>query len=206
MMARVLGIARFRMASDGPGISTLVGLRQCKLHCKYCINPQCNGSFHATFTAEELYQVVSLDAIYFHMTGGGVTFGGGEPAWSSEYIHEFAAQVHHQWPIRIETSLNVPAKHIRNIISDIDTWYIDIKDMNPRIYKAYTGENNDDVKTNLAYLVRHVNPDKIIVRVPRIPDYNTTADVARSVEILRAMHVRHINLFNYIKSPHTCGK
>ena len=40
-------------------------------------------------SAKQLYREVEIDNIYMAMTGGGVTFGGGEPCLRESYIREF---------------------------------------------------------------------------------------------------------------------
>ena len=79
--APVVTYSRLRMLVDGDGITTLVCFHGCPLRCKWCINP---FSFNpdtkvAWMTPQMLYDKVRLDELYFVATGGGVTFGGGEP-------------------------------------------------------------------------------------------------------------------------------
>ena len=38
--AKIAGISRLRMETDGPGIRTLVHLSRCPLLCRYCLNPE----------------------------------------------------------------------------------------------------------------------------------------------------------------------
>ena len=82
----------------------------------------------------------------------------------------------------------------------MDWFFIDIKDMNPAIYKAYTGRDNTLVKENLKALLSLVGSDRITVRVPRIPGFNTEDDVEASVTELRGMGILHLDVFTY-KEP-----
>jgi pyruvate formate lyase activating enzyme len=75
---------------------------------------------------------------------------------------------------------------------------VDIKDMNPEIYLAYTGKENPLVLKNLEWILQHNDPERIKVRVPHIPEFNTDEDVAKSVERLKAMGVVDIDEFNYV--------
>ena len=72
--------------------------------------------------------------------------------------------------------------------------------MNPAIYKAYTGQDNALVKENLALLLSLVGAERVTVRVPHIPGFNTDADVQASVEELTAMGVTKLDVFTY-KDP-----
>ncbi len=82
----------------------------------------------------------------------------------------------------------------------VNHWIVDIKDMNPEIYKVYTGADNRQVIENLLHLID--NKAKVTVRVPLIPSFNTQADVEHSKAILKKMGVRDIDRFTYIIRNH----
>ena len=115
-----------------------------------------------------------------------------------EFIKEFRELCGNQWQIVAETCLNVPSKNIQALDPILDGYIIDIKDMNPDIYKAYTGKDNALVLSNLQWLLQHGDPNRIIVRVPHIPDFNTDEDVLQSMEQLKKMGVKHFDEFQYI--------
>lgn len=127
MKAPIIGVERHRIATDGKGITTLVAFHGCPLRCRYCLNPQClaDGASYPAMTPQELYENVSVDNLYFLATGGGVTFGGGEPLLYSEFIHDFCRIVPQEWNICIETSLNVARNHMERLLPHIAHWYID---------------------------------------------------------------------------------
>ena len=43
-LARIIGIARHRLSTDGDGVTTLVAFHGCPLHCRYCLNPPLLGN------------------------------------------------------------------------------------------------------------------------------------------------------------------
>lgn len=141
--------------------------------------------------------MLEKDGVYFEMTNGGVTFGGGEPLLQADFIHEFHKK-YPMWDIVIETCLNVEFANIEKIAGDIGCWYIDIKDMNPEIYQKYTGATNDSVVHNLEKMSSIVSIEKICIRVPRIPGYNTEQDITNSVAKLQALGYTNIEIFDYI--------
>lgn len=197
--ASIFGISRHRLTTDGEGVTTLVAFSGCPLRCKYCLN---KASWDMTkgrdYTPESLYEEVKIDQLYFLATHGGVTFGGGEPLLQVDFIKEFRALCGPQWQILVETSLNIPFENVQTIDPILDGYIIDIKDMNPEIYQAYTGKDNSIVLTNLEWLLKHGDPNRVMVRVPHIPEFNTDEDVAKSIEHLKAMGVVNIDEFNYI--------
>ena len=204
LSAPLIGIVRHRLATDGKGVTTLVAFHSCPLRCRYCLNPQCldPDMVWRTITTSELLNELLLDNLYFLATGGGVTFGGGEPLLRSEFIEEFCRIKPAEWKVNIETSLNVDRTHLERVLPHIDQFFIDIKDTNPSIYKQYTTRDNAQVLDNLQWLIEHDGmAEKILVRLPHIPNHNTQADVDRSRALLTKMSITHFDEFNYIVNP-----
>lgn len=198
--APIVAISRHRIATDGEGITTLVVFHGCPLRCRWCLNPQTwrEGSRFTVMTPQELLSRVSADDLYFKATGGGITFGGGEPALRSSFIEEFRRICPPEWKINIETSVNVPQEHIRRLAGLADSWLIDIKDMNPDIYKEYTGRDNAVVIDNLHFLASQGLSGRCRIRIPLIPDHNTDPDRKESILRLRQMGFTEFDEFEYI--------
>ncbi|WP_278564370.1 radical SAM protein [Prevotella melaninogenica] len=198
--APFIAINRHRLTTDGEGVTTLVGFHGCPLHCQYCLNAQClqADGVWCRLTPGELYSEVEIDDLYFVATGGGICFGGGEPLLRSDFIKAFAGIMNPEWKLTIETSLNVPLENVKAIASLVQMWYVDIKDMNPDIYKAYGCKENKQVISNLQWLAANGYADKVIIRLPLIPEYNTDEDRQRSQQQLEEMGFTNFDKFNYI--------
>ena len=198
--APFIAINRHRLTTDGEGVTTLVGFHGCPLHCEYCLNAQClqADGVWCRLTPGELYSEVEIDDLYFMATGGGICFGGGEPLLRSDFIKAFAEIMNPEWKLTIETSLNVPLENVKTIASLVQMWYVDIKDMNPDIYKAYGCKENKQVVSNLQWLAANGYADKVIIRLPLIPEYNTDEDRQRSQQQLEDMGFTNFDKFNYI--------
>lgn len=206
MTAPIFGISRHRIPIDGEGVTTLVTFSHCPLRCKYCLNPQCEdpNAMIAEITCEELMSRVKVDNLYFLATGGGVTFGGGEPCLRSEFIAKFKLLCmtnpdSSQWHLTIETSLYVGQHHIERLIPVIDQWIIDIKDMHPEIYVNYTGHPIEPMLSNLQYLADYGLQDRCLIRVPLIPEFNTPEMQEDSVKMLGEMGYNRVERFEYKK-------
>jgi len=199
--APVLSINRHRLLTDGEGVTTLVGFHGCPLRCRYCLNP---FSFdpetpRKTMTPDELYTYVKVDELYFLATGGGVTFGGGEPLLHAAFIRDFRALCGSDWRLYAETSLHVPKEAVLTAASCVDHFIVDIKDTDPAVYRRYTGQDNALVLDNLRTLLGLVGSDRITVRLPLIPDVNTESDRRRSRQLLEAMGVTRFDEFTYVR-------
>lgn len=199
--ARTIGISRHRIGTDGHGIRTLVCFHGCPLSCKYCLNPSCLEETYEKVqirTSEEIINILRKDALYFLATKGGVTFGGGEPLLHAEFIKEVIENSSEILDVTLETSLNVPRWKIDVLLPYIQEFIVDIKDMNPDIYKAYTGVDNTQVKENIRWLIKKGYGDKIICRIPLIPEYNDDSAREKSIRELEQMGISRFNKFNYI--------
>lgn len=197
--APVIACSRLRMQTDGQGITTLVCFHGCPLRCRYCINkfsfdPETNREM---LTAREIYDRVKQDALYFLATGGGVTFGGGEPLLYAPVLAAFREICGPDWHLCAETSLSVPWENVETAAGCIDHFYVDCKDTDPDIYRSYTGQDNALMLSNLKRLVELVGPERIMVRLPLIPEFNTDADREKSERRLREMGLQHFDRFTY---------
>ena len=196
----LLSLSRLRMGTDGVGVTTLVAGAGCPLRCRWCINKKLLREAPAEeITAEELLARVRIDDLYFRATGGGVTFGGGESLLHAAFLRRFRALCPAEWRICAETSLAVPEEQLRLSLGAVDEYIADCKDMDAEIYRRYTGGDAARMKDNLRLLLESVGPERVLVRVPLIPEYNTEADRGRSVRELRAMGVTRLDLFDYVK-------
>ncbi|MEZ3559765.1 MAG: radical SAM protein [Duncaniella sp.] len=197
--AKIIGIARHRLSTDGDGVTTLVAFHGCPLRCRYCLNPQSLGDAERfrEYSPETLYAETRIDELYFIATNGGVTFGGGEPCLRPQFIREFRGLCGPEWRLNLETSLNVPTANIKALLPVVNTLIIDIKDMNPDIYRDYTGQSNVLVLENLRLITDSGRQNDCIVRIPLIPGYNTDADRDASRKALEALGFTRFDPFTY---------
>ncbi len=201
MEAPVITCARLRMQTDGRGVTTLVCFHGCPLRCQWCLNP---FSFdpdtrRELLTPPMLYERVRVDELYFLATGGGVTFGGGEPLLYADFLREFRDICGKEWHLCAETSLAVAPELVDIAAGCVDHFFVDCKDADPDIYRRYTGKDNALMLSNLERLLRLVGSDRITVRLPLIPAFNTEADRSSSRAKLEALGVRKFDLFTYRK-------
>lgn len=195
----MLAVSRHRMKTDGKGITTLVALAGCPLSCPYCINQDLlRDAKHLTkISPKELVEELAIDHCYFLYTGGGVTFGGGEPLLQAEAILEFAKVCPPEWNINIETSLNVPVEQLQSLLTGRYSFIIDIKAMQSDIYQAYTGLTNNRVIANLKKICESLPRDKFLVKVPLIPNYSDESTVEKSVKLLKELGVPEENILQF---------
>ncbi len=198
--AKFIGIRRHRLATDGEGVTTLAAFWGCPLRCRYCLNPYCmDESFKGELlTPRELYDRVKIDDLYFRASGGGVTFGGGEPLLQIPFLREFRALCGDAWQLYAETSLNVPFSAVEAAAEIFDGFIVDVKDTDPDIYRRYTERDNARMLQSLAWLIKNVGSERVLVRLPLIPNFNNEQSRARSRALLTDMGVSRFDEFEYV--------
>lgn len=197
--AKIIGIARHRLSTDGDGVITLVAFHGCTLRCRYCLNPQSlgDGGRFRDYSPEQLYTETRIDELYFIATNGGITFGGGEPCLYPQFILEFRELCGPAWQLNLETSLNVPTVNVEALLPVVNTLIIDIKDMDTDIYRGYTGQSNEIVFDNLRLIAESERQSDCIIRIPLIPDHNTDADREASRKALESLGFTRFDTFTY---------
>ena len=197
--APIIGISRHRLATDGKGATTLVGFHGCPLRCRYCLNPHsfAEDTKRMILTPEELYERVRIDQLYFLASGGGVTFGGGEPLLYPDFVRRFRALCGEHWRLSVETSLSVSREAVLTVAEIADEFIIDCKDTDPDIYRRYTGRENAVMLENLEALLARVPSERVVLRLPLIPDFNDEARREKSRERLARMGVTRFDCFSY---------
>ena len=198
--APIIGIERHRIGRDGDGVTTLVAFHGCPLKCRYCLNPQCHDGNRQwkEITPQQLLETVAIDNLYFLATGGGITFGGGEPAMRSEFIEEFCKIAPQQWNITLETSLHVARSHVERLLPYIDSYIVDMKETHLPTYRSYTRRSNRMVMGNLRWLARQGKAGNVEIRLPLIPSFNNDDMRADSRRLLAEMGFTRFDEFTYI--------
>ena len=193
----LLGLSRLRMQTDGTGVTTLVAGAGCPLSCKWCINRRILSEKQPELLSpQELFARVRCDDLYFRATGGGVTFGGGEPLLHAAFLAEFRAMCP-DWRLTVETSLNVAPELLAQCEKAVDEFVVDIKDWDETVYYAYTGHSGAQARENLRRLLMNCSA-KVHVRVPLIPQFNTPEQQSATAAALGALGAENIELFSYV--------
>lgn len=189
------------MLVDGNGVTTLVALIGCPLSCKYCINSDGNkSSNYRSVSPEQLVEDISIDYCYYVATGGGVTFGGGEPLLYIDAILDFIDIRLPAMAVNIETSLNcnLPEEKFVKLINSVSELIIDIKTLDKDKYLSYTALSIDELLKHLNIISKSGMQDKCKIRIPIIPDFTTMEDCERYKVLILKLGFQNIEIFNYV--------
>jgi pyruvate formate lyase activating enzyme len=170
-------------------------------HCVSCAL-RWKGIF---YTDESLLRLIKEDEHYYRVSGGGVTFSGGEPLLYPQYTGRIAQKLQEQnIPVLIETcgyfDYGDFERYVLSYITDI---YFDIKLMDPAVHKEYTRQDNILILENFHRLAC-LTTVRITPRTPLIPGItDVKANLYAIREFLKpyGMENRHVVLpFNQAKN------
>ena len=180
---------------DYPGLTACtVFTGGCDLRCPFCHNASLVlENPQPQMTQEELLAFLKKRRGILD----GVCVTGGEPLLHPEFIRDFRAECGQNWHLCAETSLAVPWENVQTAAGCIDMFYVDCKDTDSDIYRRYTGRENARMLENLQKLVDLVGPERVCVRLPLIPEFNTDGDRDRSQALLEGMGIRKFDRFLY---------
>jgi len=148
-------------------------------------------------TAEEVLKEIEKDLVFYEESGGGVTFSGGEPLGQSEFLESLLnccqkKKIH----IAVDTSGYISWGILDKITPKVDLFLYDLKIMDIKRHKKYTGVSNEIILENLKKLSSIHN--NIFVRFPVIPGINDDyQNIKRMGEFLSSLKIAQVNLLPY---------
>ena len=184
--APVIGINR-QQEADG-SVRLIVSFGSCPLRCKGCDSPQCfERRRWRLYTTQAIIELVEPDREGLEKENGALVFTAGEPCMRAKFIADIRNLIGDKIKIELHSALNVPSERVQLLLPVVDRWVVDVKDMNPRIYRTYTGKDNLHVIENLRLMEQSGMKDRVWLKVPALEGLNTEEDRARSMEQLRVL-------------------
>lgn len=164
----------------------------CKRCLQSCDHPECkpfgrcihacmNGALAVAgkeYSVEEICKKISGYKDFFDISGGGVTFSGGEPMYQAEFVSAVCRGIPYIHKA-IQTSGFAPCDTYKEIVSCVDYVMQDIKIADSAIHKKYTGVSNEVILNNIEYLKS--SGKSFVFRVPLIPDITDTDENLKAV-------------------------
>ena len=173
--------------------------------CGTCEQVCPNGAIRISgrwMTAEEVFSLIERDADYYRRTHGGVTFSGGEALLHIDNLMPLLEKCAKAGvAVDFETCGYVPEGSFQKAFSYTERFLFDVKTADPEVFRRCTGGSLSLVLKNLHWLAEK-DPEKIILRVPVIPDVNHGQKEMESIFRLAVReHLSRVDLLPY----HTLG-
>lgn len=160
-------------------------------NCFRCTQACCSGALSQVgeqITAEALVERVIKQHMSWRAESG-ITLSGGEPlaqpAFAVELLQRFREE---GLGTAIETCGFVPFSALEAAAPYLDLVFFDLKCMDPRVHKRYTGVDNAQILDNLRQLSQKYPQLPLRVRTPFIPGINDSREhLARIVAFLQQL-------------------
>ena len=218
MRGNIFDIKRYAI-HDGPGIRTTGFLKGCRLHCRWCHNPESQAVGTVSMkqvrklgdrefeeirkvgygiSVDELVEEIAKDAVFFEESGGGVTFSGGEPLLQPVFLLEClkackARRIH----TCIDTAGVASGAYLEEICRYTDLFLYDVKTADPQKFEAYISKGFREACEHLRKIAGQ--GAGVIVRIPVIPGFNDDKkSVQETIRFLQTMPVlKEVNLLPF---------
>lgn len=150
------------------------------------------------YSALELCERLSKNFAILNASGGGVTFSGGEPTSSPEFLLECLELLDGKTSRAVQTSGYCSSAVFNSILEKCDYMLFDIKLVEDAMHKRYTGVSNEIILKNFKTLA---SSDKaFVIRTPLIPTVTDTEENIRAIaELLKKNNIKYIELLPYNK-------
>lgn len=208
---RIFDIQRYSI-HDGNGIRTIVFLKGCVLRCRWCCNPESQEYDIQTMmvqgkpkvigrdvTVAEVMKTVEKDRQYYWRTGGGLTLSGGESLCQPEFATALLQAAQESGISTAMESMGCAKwETIEKLLPYLEQYLLDIKHMNPRKHKEFTGRSNELMIEN-AMKIAKSGMTELSIRVPVIPGFNDTEEEIRQIAAYTATlpNVKRMHLLPY---------
>jgi pyruvate formate lyase activating enzyme len=158
--------------------------------CGRCVDACLTGAreiIGKKMSVTEVMTEIEKDRIFYDQSGGGATFSGGEPLMQPEFLTALLDQCR---AIGIHTAVDTTCYAEPQVLGEVanktDMFLCDIKHMDNKMHKDFTGVGNEMILKNIRELAKA--GVKMIIRVPVIPGFNDdqkniemTADFVKSL-------------------------
>ena len=151
--------------------------RKCGDCVLYCPS-EARKCYGREYSDDELCEILFSDAEFYRVTGGGVTFSGGECMLYPAYVASIAKRCAERGiSVAIDTAGAVPYSHFETVLPYVDIFLYDIKALDSDLHRRGTGVPNERILENLEKL--RTTGKRIIIRTPVIPDFNEGEEAER---------------------------
>ncbi|NSW91289.1 MAG: glycyl-radical enzyme activating protein [Firmicutes bacterium] len=142
--------------------------------CGKCVNECYSGAlrFSAEYmTVDEIMEAVSIDKVYYDLSGGGVTISGGDPLFQCSFTLSILKECKSRGiNTAIETSGHGKWQDLKKLVDHSDIVFIDLKLYSNIKHREFTGVDNSRILKNIIRLDNLRKP--FIVRTPIVPGVN----------------------------------
>lgn len=194
-----------------PERKAVTALAKCCSHdlkCGSCSDFECVNKYHhktCELSGYELSpeEILALAIESRHFIDG-VTFGGGEATLQSSELL-LTVEALHNADFHVALESNASTTSLKKFVGLVDYLICDLKAFTSETHERLTTKSNQLVLENLRFAA--ANQKELLIRVPLIPNYNTTVDeLAKIKEFLLELRLMRSGLNVQILRLHHMGQ
>ena len=138
-----------------------------------------------TMTVEEVMKEVRKDALFYSNSGGGVTFGGGEPTSGGDFLLALMDACYNEgFHICLDTCGHSKPHVFNRALEYSDVLLFDCKHMNPEEHKKLTGVDLSLIQANMRSAL--ASKKDVQIRIPLMPGLNDREEnIAAMAELFK---------------------
>lgn len=125
---------------------------------------------------DEILDIVERDSAFYKRGGGGLTVSGGEPLSQKNAVCLLENARKRRLNTSVETCGMIPTEVLLEAAEYLNQVYFDIKSLNAKKHKEYTGMDNRQILDNFAALCRQYPQTQVTARTPVIPGFNDSEE------------------------------
>ncbi len=151
------------------------------------------------YPVSRLLEILKRDLVFYELSGGGITFSGGEPMLYMDYVSSIISVLKAEGiQVALETSGYFDfACFAEKILPYLDLIFYDLKFIDSSLHKQYTGRENHRILANFARLVKETGLP-VIPRTPLVPGITAApANLARIAAFLQELGGQNHSLLPY---------
>ncbi len=157
------------------------------ISCGRCVEECPSTALHMFgeyWDLDNLFHEIEKDKVYYSESNGGITISGGEPTVQSDFILQFLKKCKDNGiSTALDTCGYASRKIYESLLPYVDLILLDIKEIDKKKHKDYTGVTNDVILENAIWISKYVqeNNKKIWIRTPIIPKYTGTDENIKGI-------------------------
>ena len=160
--------------------------------CFHCVDV-CNYRAHQIYgkemTVKEVVHEILKDEMFFFYSGGGVTFSGGDVFCQTDFA-EVLIKACHDACINTAAELDMftSFENVKRIVPHLQMFYADVKCMDPKRHKKWTGQDNALILDNIRRADAICQPSSIHIRLPLVAGINDDEEnIRKTAEFCREL-------------------
>jgi pyruvate formate lyase activating enzyme len=157
--------------------------RRC-LACGQCAGACLEGAMELIgyeVAAGDVARIVEQDKPFYDESGGGVTLTGGEPTSQAGFLFELLGELRQRGiHTALETCGYFDEQLVDRLVEAADLFLFDLKHLSDQRHEQATGAGNRRILENFRAVVARAGGDRVIVRIPVIPGFNSDPDSVAS--------------------------